>query len=927
MRHGDTTAATALAAFAWGECFWQTRDTVTETRDRMNLVWAGLGALLGLWLANDRYLLGAALGCAVLLLLRAQSDLRRRLEQAEQALRRERTALPERSQPAQAPMADAASAVSADVTASVAPASPAVPAPPVTAIAGIERSAPPEPAARPAPPPLHAAAARAPTPPPPDALDRALRTIKHWFTEGNVPVKIGVLVSFVGVAAALRYAVAEGLFTLPIGLRLALIAAVALAGLLWGWRERARRPAFGLSVQGGAIGVLLLTVFAAYRLYALLPPGLSFALVVALVAGAAALAVLQRAMALAVLGFLGGYLAPVLITTGSANHVALFSYYAVLNAAVFAISWGQHWRLLNLIGFGFTFGVGGAWGARFYRPESFASVEPFLVLFFLFYVAIGLLYVLRQRTHRRPWLDGTLIFGTPLIAFPMQAALLHDQPMALAWSAVAVAALYASLVYWLSARHLERLLAEAYAALALGFVTLAVPLAFSAGTTASLWALEGAAAAWLGLRQQRRLSWLAGLALQLLAAGAYVRSELLGHLSHAPLLLNATWLGAAILGVSGILLARVHDRLRPQAPLPALLMGWGLAWWSLAGISQLELAHDSIARWNFAMGYLTASLLLAAMLRRWLDWARLGWALALAAGFGLLSVFWAADRFGDTLAAPTRLGWGLYAAAMLAALWSLGSLRGRSLAATHGMGLWTLVIAFTLHLESTVHAASGWRFMAIAAPLTLMTLGLWRRPQWLAWPRAATFEHDYPSLWFGLALPLLVLTWTVGLFHPGNAAPLPYLPVFNPLELSLIAIGALLWAVARARRLALPLRPLALAAAFAWVTLATLRAVHQLHGDPWSPALLDSGFSQTSLTVVWSLIGVIAWVAGSRRQRRPLWLAGALLMGVVLLKLVAIDRLYMGNLPGIVSFLAVGLLLVAVGYFAPSPPKDEEAAS
>ena len=50
-------------------------------------------------------------------------------------------------------------------------------------------------------------------------------------------------------------------------------------------------------------------------------------------------------------------------------------------------------------------------------------------------------------------------------------------------------------------------------------------------------------------------------------------------------------------------------------------------------------------------------------------------------------------------------------------------------------------------------------------------------------------------------------------------------------------------------------------------------------------------------------------------------------MVVVLLKLVAVDRHYMGNIPGIVSFMAVGLLLVGVGYFAPSPPKMVEGES
>ena len=292
--------------------------------------------------------------------------------------------------------------------------------------------------------------------------------MKGWFTEGNVPVKIGVLVLLFGVAAALKYAAAQGYFTLTIEARLALIAGAGIIGLGIGWRERERRPAFGLSVQGGALGVLLLTVFAAYRLYALLPPGLAFALVVVLVAGSAALALLQNNMALAVLGFLGGYLAPVLISTGSANHVGLFSYYAILNAAVFAISWRQSWRLLNLIGFAFTFAVGTAWGSKYYRPELFSSVEPFLILFFLFYIVIGLLYVIRQSEHRRPWVDGTLVFGTPLLAFPLQAGMLKDDRLGLAFSALVVAVIYAALVFWLRRRRGERLLTEAYAALAAG---------------------------------------------------------------------------------------------------------------------------------------------------------------------------------------------------------------------------------------------------------------------------------------------------------------------------------------------------------------------------------------------------------------------------------------------------------------------------
>ena len=250
----------------------------------------------------------------------------------------------------------------------------------------------------------------------------------------------------------------------------------------------------------------------------------------------------------------------------------------------------------------------------------------------------------------------------------------------------------------------------------------------------------------------------------------------------------------------------------------------------------------------------------------------------------------------------------------------------RSLSFAHLIGLWSLAMAATLQLEDVgdgQQMAEGWQFLLLVAPLALMTLGLWRRPGLLAWPRAEVFD-GYRGGWFALALPLLVLAVVLGLFMEGSAAPLVYVPVLNPLELAWLAITALLFAYAgNMEGVTGGLRRLWPFVGFAFVTMATLRGVHHGHGEPWGMGVLQSGFSQASLAVVWSLIGVGGMLLGSRRGNRPLWIGGMVLMLVVCAKLVFVDRQYMGNIPGIVSFIAVGLLLVGVGYFAPSPPKLE----
>jgi uncharacterized membrane protein len=227
------------------------------------------------------------------------------------------------------------------------------------------------------------------------------------------------------------------------------------------------------------------------------------------------------------------------------------------------------------------------------------------------------------------------------------------------------------------------------------------------------------------------------------------------------------------------------------------------------------------------------------------------------------------------------------------------------------------------HLATAAGLANGWRDAASATPLNLMTFGLWQRPALFAWPRAALFE-GYRSGWFVPAALLLAFAFVAGQFAEGATAPLPYVPLLNPLELSLLAMGALLYALCPPSLHAW--RKAWSYAGFALATSATLRAVHHWHGEPWDAGVFDSGVSQMALTLVWSLLGVGSWIIGSRRGDRRLWMGGALLMGVVLLKLVALDRHYMGNVPGIVSFMVVGLLLVGVGYIAPSPPKQVESA-
>jgi uncharacterized membrane protein len=178
----------------------------------------------------------------------------------------------------------------------------------------------------------------------------------RWFMQGNPLAKLGIILLFLGLAFLFRYSVERSLF--PLELRLAVAALGAMALLFLGWRLRHKQPVFALILQGGATGALYLTVFGAFRLWQMLPMSLAFALLLLICAASVGLAVLQRALSLAMLASLGGYAAPLLLSSGGGSHVTLFSFYLLLSVGILAISVWQHWRELNLLGMFFTFGVG-----------------------------------------------------------------------------------------------------------------------------------------------------------------------------------------------------------------------------------------------------------------------------------------------------------------------------------------------------------------------------------------------------------------------------------------------------------------------------------------------------------------------------------------------------------------------------------------
>jgi uncharacterized membrane protein len=379
-----------------------------------------------------------------------------------------------------------------------------------------------------------------------------IKASKDWLIGGNTLVRVGIIILFFGVAFLLKYA-AENDY-IPIEMRLLAVAVLGMGLVGIGFRARntVGKTGFSFAMQGGGVGVLYLTIFSAFKLYHLIPQGLSFGLLAGVAFASAGLAVLQSALALAILGFAGGFLAPILISTGGGSHVGLFSYYLVLNLGIAFVAYFRGWRVLNVMGFAFTFLIGTLWGVQKYIPELFPTTEPFLIAHGLIYTFVAIVYAFKRAPSAKDYVDATLVFGTPLVGFGLQYGLLKDSPMGMAYSALALGGYYMMLAWWILTRQRATLkfLGECFLALAVGFATLAIPLSLDGRWTSASWALEGVALLWVGLKQARFLPSATGLALQVLGAFMFIKGWGLTG-SHGTEGQNM-FLGAAFIALSGL---------------------------------------------------------------------------------------------------------------------------------------------------------------------------------------------------------------------------------------------------------------------------------------------------------------------------------------------------------------------------------------
>jgi uncharacterized membrane protein len=485
------------------------------------------------------------------------------------------------------------------------------------------------------------------------------------------------------------------------------------------------------------------------------------------------------------------------------------------------------------------------------------------------------------------------------------------------------------------------------------FLSLAPLFVLNLAYAVFAWSLIGLATVWWAVRMRHVAAMILAILLQGAAGVGHVIAQFVLPVfvtysldKYKPFMHSGFW-GPVLISTASLLCARLLHRAvasgqaaQANKALGWIALVWAVIWWSFGWVGEIGRVFSPHGPEAVIAGMLVlamATALLWSALARFWNWNSLGQTtlLYLPALWLAACGVWASDMT-HPLAAWAALAWpAALAVHALLLKWQEKWLGKLALQAVHVAGAWLFITIAADELRwrfaGLGDATGAWPLLGwmIAPVAYLLLLNVKRIGH--AWPVRAQPDAYLLVSAAPVALYLTAWVWIANVVSAGDAAPLPYVPVLNPLEIAQFAalLGVVLWwwpqrDVMRGTRG--PFAVLGFITGLAILTGIVARTCHHWAGVDWdADALWHSTTFQTALSVAWGTVAICTMLSGNRRKNRWVWISGAVLMGVVVLKLFLVELAAHGSLARIVSFIVIGILLLVVGYFAPLPPHSPSA--
>lgn len=215
--------------------------------------------------------------------------------------------------------------------------------------------------------------------------------------------KIGIAILVIGIGFFVKYAIDQNWIKEAGRVAIGMLTGGILIGIAHYLRKSYK--SFSSVLIGGGISVFYYTIAIAYHNYHIFSQPVAFAIMVGITIFSTILAVLYDRKELAIIGIIGGFTSPFMISNGTGDYVTFFTYIAILNSGVLALSFFKKWRILLQIALGFSMLYFGGWYVSS-GSSSAVKIEwamVFSTIFFLEFLGASLIYNLLRKKSYNAW--------------------------------------------------------------------------------------------------------------------------------------------------------------------------------------------------------------------------------------------------------------------------------------------------------------------------------------------------------------------------------------------------------------------------------------------------------------------------------------------------------------------------------------------
>lgn len=318
-------------------------------------------------------------------------------------------------------------------------------------------------------------------------------------------LRLGIVLLVVGVGFFLKYSIEHDMIGETA--RVALATAAGLGLIFAGTRILSGKYSIlGQGLMGGGIATLYFSAFAAASFYHLIPVLVAFGAMSLVTVLAGGIALKFDSKLVAVLGVLGGFGTPIMLSTGVVNFIGLYGYMTILSLGVLWICSYKQWPLLHYLSWACNWVLAIMALKDFVPTEHFWQTMPFLAGFFAIYSTMVFLHNLR--TQKKSNLLDVLVLFLNAGTFFVVSYRLIDLTFPREWIAsvtLSLTAFYTVHVYYcLVKKVLDRELMVSFLGLAAFFLTITFPLLLSSEWITVSWALQALVLLWIAQKLDSR---------------------------------------------------------------------------------------------------------------------------------------------------------------------------------------------------------------------------------------------------------------------------------------------------------------------------------------------------------------------------------------------------------------------------------------